>query len=41
MTEVYNFAIPIIPQAIRAPAFPVVRLNSWPPLPRSSGSAWT
>lgn len=28
-------------QATRAPAFPVVDDNSWPPLPRSSGSACT
>jgi len=30
-----------MPQATRPPAFPVARLSSWPPFPRSSGSAWT
>lgn len=29
------------PQAMRAPALPVVLLSSWPPRPRSSGSACT
>nr|ACR34401.1 unknown [Zea mays] len=31
----------MIPQATRPPAFPVLLLSSCPPLPRSSGSAWT
>lgn len=29
------------PQAMRAPALPVVLLSSWPPRPKSSGSACT
>lgn len=29
-----------LPHANRPPALPVVLLNSWPPFPRSSGSAW-
>lgn len=37
----HALVIPITPQAKRAPALPVVLLSSWPPLPRSSGSACT
>jgi len=33
--------MPITPQARRAPALPVVFDSSWPPWPKSSGSAWT
>lgn len=33
--------MPMTPQATLAPALPVDLLNSWPPSPRSSGSAWT
>lgn len=38
-TAIQIFAIPTTPHAERAPAFPVVLLSSWPPFPRSSGSA--
>lgn len=38
---VYTLAIPITPQPTRAPALPVVLLSSWPPVPKSSGSACT
>lgn len=37
----YTFEIPMTPQARRPPALPVVLLSSWPPLPKSSISAWT
>ena len=37
----YFLLIPITPQATRPPAFPVVKLNSWPPFPRSSTPSWT
>ena len=33
--------MPITPQESLAPAWPVVKLSSWPPFPRSSSSAWT
>lgn len=33
--------MPTTPQAKRAPALPVERLNSCPPFPKSSSSAWT
>jgi len=39
--EIDYLVIPITPQAILAPAFPVVALNSCPPLPKSSWSACT
>lgn len=32
--------MPITPQAKRAPAFPVLRLSSLPPFPRSSAFSW-
>ena len=36
----FYLAKPMTPQAKRPPAFPVALLNSWPPLPKSSMSAW-
>ncbi|CAH1992665.1 unnamed protein product [Acanthoscelides obtectus] len=37
--KVRSFATPMTPQATLAPALPVVLLSSWPPFPKSSGSA--
>lgn len=39
--EIYSLQMPMTPQAKRAPALPVDLLNSCPPSPKSSGSAWT
>ena len=36
-----EFKIPMIPQATRAPAAPVVLLSDAPPSPKSSSFAWT
>ena len=37
----FYLEMPITPQAKRGPAFPVFRLSSLPPFPKSSSLAWT